>query len=317
MTKELNVVSVGDCVIDNLFYVDKTPEINETVSANGFVCALGGKGANSSVASSRLGSKSAFISKIGDDFFGKYYMSNLTSENINIEHVTVTKDAPTSTASILVDNAGKNAIVVNFGATFQLSTRDLDNAEELIKKCQILITSLVLKPDIALYALKLAKKNNLLTIFNCAPTFKDLDPDFATNTDILVVNEAEAEALVKFSVGSVEDATRACQVLLAGPGYSVGVVITLGQNGCVFGNRLAPNRIDHFPAKKVNAVDSIGAGDAFIGSLAHYLSKFGVGDNGLLNKSVELATEYASISVERKGAQSSYLHLNELSEKFQ
>ena len=100
------------------------------------------------------------MQQIGEDFFGKYYIDNLKLEKINIDHVTVAKNASTSTASILVNNAGKNAITLNFGATLELTTQDLDNAEDLIKRCDILITSLVLKPEIALYALKLAKNND-------------------------------------------------------------------------------------------------------------------------------------------------------------
>ncbi len=84
----------------------------------------------------------------------------MKKESINIDHVTEAHNTFTSTASILVDGAGKNAITLNFGATLQLTTQDLVNAEDLIKRCAILIISLVLKPDIALYALRLAKKNN-------------------------------------------------------------------------------------------------------------------------------------------------------------
>ena len=99
----------------------------------------------------------------------------------------------------------------------------------------------------------------VLTIFNCAPTFSNLDPDFKVYTDILVVNESEAEALVGFDVGTKEHAVKACEELLAQNGYNIGVIVTLGENGCVLGDRFkdAVDRVRHFPAKKINAVDSI------------------------------------------------------------
>jgi ribokinase len=145
--------------------VNQAPEIDQTVSANGFTMCPGGKGANACIASARLGSRNAFISKIGDDFFGKYYLDNLRKENnLNVDHVSLSSEASTSVASILVNQAGKNAITLNFGATHALTTSDLDRAEEVIKNSKVLVTSMVLKSEIALYSLKMAKKHDCKSI---------------------------------------------------------------------------------------------------------------------------------------------------------
>lgn len=132
----------------------------ETMTANDFELLPGGKGANVCIAAARLGSKNAFICKLGEDMFGKSFIAVLQKENINIDHVSFTKEAPTSVASIMVDPDGNNSIAVNFGATLKLSEQDIDRAEDLIKQCKVLITSMVVKGATALHSLKIAKKHD-------------------------------------------------------------------------------------------------------------------------------------------------------------
>lgn len=89
-------------------YVDRMPKIGETMTANNFCDSPGGKGANGSIASARLGSRSALICKLGNDMFGKNFLGILEKDRINIEHVTFTDKAPTSVASIMVFEDGKS-----------------------------------------------------------------------------------------------------------------------------------------------------------------------------------------------------------------
>ncbi|CAF0960043.1 unnamed protein product [Brachionus calyciflorus] len=307
--KEFDVVSVGDCVIDCLFYVDRMPKMAETMTANSFEALPGGKGANVCIAGARLGSKNAFICKLGQDLFGQNFINILNKENLNIDHVTFTDKQPTSVASIMVDPVGNNSIAVNFGATLELSEKDIENAEELIKKCKVLITSMVVKEKTALNSLKIAKKHNLITVFNFAPAIQDLDVEFNKYVDVLVVNEVEAEVFTGSSVKSVEDAEKACRIVLEREGFEIGVVVTLGEKGCVFGNK-KNGEIKYYPAIKVNVVDSTGAGDAFCGALAHFISKCDI------YKAINLASSYASQTVTRKGTQSSYPYINDLPDSF-
>lgn len=145
---------------------------------------------------------------------------------------------------------------------------------------------------------------------------KNYSNELSLNVDLLVVNQLEAECLVEFKVNGIIDAERACEALLSSEGsYSIGVIITLGQDGCVFGSKKHMT-VRHFEARAVKSVDSIGAGDAFLGSLAHFLSRNAKIDSTSLERSIKLASEYASLSVERKGAQTSYLYLHELDDRF-
>lgn len=146
-------------------------------------------------------------------------------------------------------------------------------------------------------------------MFNFAPAIKDLDPEFNKYVDLLVVNEVEAEVFTGSSVKSVEEAEKACQVVLAREGFEIGVVVTLGEKGCVFGNKKNGD-IKHYPGKKVKVVDSTGAGDAFCGSLSHFIGKCDI------YQAIELASSYASLTVQHKGTQASYPCIDNLDLSF-
>jgi sugar/nucleoside kinase (ribokinase family) len=96
-------------------------------------------------------------------------------------------------------------------------------------------------------------------VFNCSPAskFKNLDPQMFHMTDLLVVNSLEAEALLQLSVKAEESAINACRALLSLHSYSVGVIVTMGKHGCVFGSARDSKNVKTYPARMVNAVDSI------------------------------------------------------------
>lgn len=311
--KKFDVITVGDCVVDCISYVDRMPKMGETMAALNFIATPGGKGANACTAGARLGSTNAFVCKLGNDMFGRNFLETLRQDNVNTEHVTFTDRAPTSVASIMVDREGHNAIVVNFGATLELDEADLDRADESISASKVLVVSRVVKEATALYALKLAKKHDLITVFNFAPAIKDLNVEFNKYVDILVVNEVEAEVFTDSIVNTVDDAIRAANIVLSREGFHIGVVVTLGDQGALFVDK-ETRRARHFKSPKVKEViDTTGAGDAFVGSLAHYIGSWGIKS---IDKSIELACEYASVSVQFKGTQASYPVLSSLDPKF-
>lgn len=149
----------------------------------------------------------------------------------------------------------------------------------------------------------------MITVFNFAPAIQDLDPEFNKYVDMLVVNEVEAEVFTGSSVKSVEGAEKACRIVLEREGFEIGVVVTLGEKGCVFGNKITGD-IKHFASKKVQVVDSTGAGDAFCGALSHFIGKCDI------YKAIELAGSYASFTVQRKGTQASYPYIDDLDKTF-
>lgn len=311
--KKFDIISVGDCVMDFFNYVDQMPKVGETLCAKNFLCSPGGKGANSIVGASRLGSVNTFVSKLGNDQFGKDFVDVLKKDKINTDYLLFsTKNSPTSSASIVVDETGHNFTVVNYGATSELEPSDVINAEEAIQNSKILVTTMMIKEETALCALKLGKKHGCITVFNFAPAKHDLDDRFNKFVDILIVNEIEAEAFISCTVKTIEDAKNACKIVLARDGFYIGCVVTLGGEGCVYGDKKT-GEIKHFPCVPVKVVDTTGAGDSFVGALSHYISYLGPDS---IFSAIELALEYASLSVTRKGTQASYWHLSELDDKF-
>lgn len=147
----------------------------------------------------------------------------------------------------------------------------------------------------------------------------------------------KAEVFTGSPVRNTDDAAKAAREVISREGFEIGVIVTLGESGCLFGDKKSQS-VKFFEAKKVQVVDSTvifysihlikhnknlilifivlgqqGAGDAFVGSLAHYLGALGVES---IHRAIELATEYASLSVQQKGTQASYPFLNDLDAKF-
>ncbi|CAI8004815.1 Ribokinase [Geodia barretti] len=268
----MEVLVVGSCNTDLISYVPELPRPGETVSGTRFKTGCGGKGANQCVMAARLGVSTAMVAKVGNDQFGRDAIQNFRDNNVNVDHVTVTREAHSGVASITVNDRGENCIVIVSGANMTLSPADVQAAAHLIRGSKVVVCQLEVPPDTSLEALRLAKQNGVLTIFNTAPAVP-LSDDFFHSTDILVLNETEAEVLTGIPVGDVETAKQAVNRLLArGPGC---VVLTLGAGGVVFSGRGSEDTdtLTHIPAESVATVDTTGAGDAFVGAMAYYLSR--------------------------------------------
>ncbi|XP_044296431.1 ribokinase isoform X2 [Varanus komodoensis] len=222
------------------------------------------------------------------------------------EFVGQTEDAATGAASIVVNSEGQNFIVIVAGANLLLDSNDLKRAAHVISKAKVMVCQLEVTPAISLEALKMAHTNGVKTLFNPAPALTDLDPQFYTYSDIICCNESEAEILTGIAVGNTEDAGRVGQTLLQ-RGCKTAIV-TLGPDGCVMVSTKEPVP-KHLPAKKVTAVDTTGAGDSFVGSLAFYLASY---PSLPLEEILVKSNFIASVSVQATGTQTSYPYRKDL-----
>ncbi|KAK3576330.1 hypothetical protein CHS0354_039736 [Potamilus streckersoni] len=305
----ISVTVVGSCNTDLISYVPRLPKQGETIQGSRFSMGFGGKGANQCVMAARLGAKAAMVAKVGADTFGENFIKNFKDNGINRDFVTVTDQSTTGVAPICVEEAGQNSIVIVPGANLLLSEEDVYAAKSLITSSKVVICQLEINPQTTLAALKLAKKFGVLTIFNPAPGLANLDTEFYTYSDIICPNETEAEILTGLPVKSIEDAKMAANILLKrGCGK---VIITLGEQGSVIATT-DTSEVKHVPAQKVKVVDTTGAGDAFIGSLAFYLAE---NPHLGLEESVRRATILAGISVQSPGTQTSMPWASELDPK--
>ncbi|XP_067471073.1 ribokinase isoform X2 [Thunnus thynnus] len=301
MTEEaFDVIVVGSCMTDLVSKAPRLPKAGETIHGHKFFIGFGGKGANQCIQAARLGAKTAMVCKVGKDFFGDNYIQNFKDNGVHTYFVGQTSDAATGAASIIVNDAGENAIVIVAGANMLLSSKDLQEVVPAISCAKVLVCQLEISPTISLQALRMAQDNKVKTIFNPAPAIADLDPDFYRASDVFCCNESEAELLTGSSAANVEEASRAGQELLKRGCGSV--IITLGPQGCVV-LKAKESTAKHVPTTKVKAVDTTGAGDSFIGALAFYMAHY---PTMPLEEVARRANQVAVVSVQAIGTQTSY-----------
>lgn len=288
---------------DLISYVPSLPKAGETIHGTKFSVGFGGKGANQAVMAAKLGASTAMVGKLGSDTFGDNYMENLRNVGVDVTHVGQV-EGPSGVATITVDDKAENCIVIVAGANSSLCEEDIHNAKGLLTSCKVAVFQMEIPLETNLAALNLIKKYNssALTIYNAAPATDCLSADLYPLVDIFCVNESEAEKLLGLeSVSSVAEATAAASALVK-LGCKMGM-ITLGSNGVVFVGQDGVST--HVPCPKVKAVDTTGAGDAFIGSLACLLADEKLGSVDFSRK-VEVACGVASESVTKHGTQTSY-----------
>ena len=264
----------------------------------------GGKGANQAVAAAKLGAQVYFVAKLGEDIFGTQSFTNFKKEGVNTKYVTRTNKALSGVASIAVDEAGNNTIVVAPGANHLLISQDVKRAESAIASCGAIVAQLEIPVKTVEFAARLAKKFKIPFILDPAPAQKLSSALFAM-TDVIKPNETEARILTGVEVTDAKTAGRAAGKLLE-RGVKT-IIITMGAKGCFVLN----NEINEFfPAKKVKAVDSTAAGDAFVGGLAFCIAR-----GKTILEAVLFASNVAALSVTKMGAQSSMPSMKEV-EKF-
>ena len=283
------IVVVGSAMMDLTAYADVLPEPGQTLAGQLFTTGFGGKGANQAVMAAHCGAHVHFIGKLGDDVFGKAIADNFVKVGINSQFVE-TSATPNGVAHIWVDGNGENRIIIIPGANHEIEVTKAIEAINSIQDLAIVVAQCEIKQEVTLAAFKAAKARGCTTILNPAP-FQQLSTELLELTDWLIPNETEFREL-HGTLPSNDEILKSFR-----PGKNS--VITLGSKGAVYIS--ADGQIHHEPAPQVTAVDTTGAGDAFVGSFAYALAS---GQDPLL--AMKFGIKIASLTVTRKGAQSSY-----------
>lgn len=296
MSKTPHIVVVGSANIDLTTFTDEFPRPGETIFGRDFHLGFGGKGANQAAAARLCGADVSMVARVGDDLFGTAYIDNFKKQGIDTTHVTATPGVSSGVAPIFVDSAGQNRILVVKGANDRLSPADVDAAADLLRQADFIVLQLEIPLETVYYTLQFARANGIRTILNPAPGQR-LDLARAGAADYVIPNETEAEALSGRAVTNLDEA-RACARSLVEGGLRR-VIVTLGANGSLCcgaeGDR-------HVPPYRVEPVDTTGAGDAFIGSLACFLAS-GHDEPGAIAR----ANLYAALSTLAIGTQSAFV----------
>ena len=306
-SKRFDVVVVGSCMTDLVSYVARLPKPGETIHSTKFETGFGGKGANQLITAARLKARTAMVCKLGEDTFGHTTVENFKAHDVNTEFVKMTSDAPSGVALITVDEQGENSIVLASGANNQMTDDDVIAALPIIQQSAVVVCQLEVPVSVSRLAMLKAKEAGVRTIFNPAPAVKIVEDTIFAVADVLCVNESEAETFCGKAVTDVDSAKAAVMDLLSRGGAGA-VIVTLGGAGVVFKSRRGPGPV-HIPAPKVQVVDTTGAGDSFVGSLAYFMACH---PSLELNEIIRRAVAIASISVQKAGTQKSFPQKSEL-----
>ena len=261
------VTVLGSLNMDISVTVPVLPGPGATVLGGGASFTPGGKGANQAVAAARLGADVRMVGCVGEDDFGSRLTAALAAEGIDAAAVTQIPGAPTGLAMITVDASGENIITVAPGANYQVGDRELaaiDDAGTLVISAEI-----PLKTVRAALALVHQRRIRCLLNLAPAPTGQEAKALVAEGVDWLVVNETEAEAILGTPVRGLKEAGQAALALVTAGARTA--VVTAGAHGAALAGAGTEEAVT-VPGCTVTAVDSVGAGDTFVGALATALA---------------------------------------------
>ncbi|MFB7914987.1 ribokinase [Streptomyces sp. NPDC056061] len=288
------IAVLGSTNMDLVVYVARAPRLGETITGRELRTVPGGKGANQAVAAARAGGDVTMIGAVGNDAYGTVLRTGLEHAGVDTD-LLHTAEGPSGTAHIVVDDLGSNSIVVVPGANGTVTA--LGPGEmAAIASADLLLLQLELPLTAVVEGARVAHAQGVRTILTPSPV-QPLPPELLDCVDLLIPNEHEAAALT-----GTEDPRAAAQLLL---GQVPAVVVTLGAKGCLYAARGGEPVL--FPAPEVTAVDTTGAGDTFVGTLAVAL-----GERRPVPESLAWASSAAALCVQRPGASSSMPYRHEI-----
>ncbi len=299
--KKEGVLVVGSANMDLVAQCSRFPLPGETIFGNKFQMFPGGKGANQAVSCARLGMKTYFVGKMGEDDFGKKLSKTMINDGVDLSRLMTDKTDNTGIGLITIDSNGQNEIVVISGSNMKLYPEDVTNNKDIFAQTKVVLTQLEIPPDTVNETARLADENGNIFILNPAPA-REIPDELYPLINYLTPNETELQILSNMIVSDADSAEKAARLILK-KGIQ-NVIVTLGEKGALL---VTKYNSELFPAQKVTAVDTTAAGDAFNGALAYSLA-----EDKEIRDAIRFANKAASISVTKMGAQSSLPKINEI-----
>lgn len=287
----MSVLVVGSFVTDLMAMCERAPEAGETVHGISFESFLGGKGANQAVACKRMGANVTMVGCVGDDIFGENFVSFFKTEGFDVNNIKKSTSAKTGCSLVTVETSGQNRICMVAGANMDYSSAELNKIENLIKQADVVVTQCEMREEIVDGLAVLCKKHNKKFILNPAParTFAD---ETLSSVYVITPNETELGIIIGRELTADEDYISAAKSLLKKGVRNV--IVTLGSRGSLLVNE---NVTKFTPSFKVKAIDTVGAGDSFTGSLSAFI------DEGIdIEKAIVMSTAVGALSVQKRGA---------------
>lgn len=280
---------IGSSNIDQIAYTQNIPADGETLFGDSFQMGFGGKGANQAVMAGLLGADVYMITCLGDDVYKEMTITNYQANNVNTDHIQMVRGS-SGVAPIWVDSTGQNRIIVIPGANNEIDATKAISSMEEIGDIAVLVGQCEIPMDVNHEVFKYARSNSIITIFNPAPA-KTLDKEFLNHISWLIPNENEFKLISGMEPNNENFMKFKKEV-------PCNLIVTLGEKGAVL---VEEDGTQYFEAPTVEAVDTTGAGDSFIGTFAYELS-----EENSPEECIKKAVAKASQSVTKKGTQSSY-----------
>ena len=280
---------IGSSNIDQIAYTQNIPADGETLFGDSFQMGFGGKGANQAVMAGLLGADVYMITCLGDDVYKEMTITNYQANNVNTDHIQMVRGS-SGVAPIWVDATGQNRIIVIPGANNEIDATKAISSIEEIGDIAVLVGQCEIPMDVNHEVFKYARSNSIITIFNPAPA-TTLDKEFLNHISWLIPNENEFKLISGMEPNNENFMKFKKEV-------PCNLIVTLGEKGAVL---VEEDGTKYFEAPTVEAVDTTGAGDSFIGTFAYELS-----EENSPEECIKKAVAKASQSVTKRGTQSSY-----------
>jgi ribokinase len=324
MSDAARICVIGSITMDLVARAPRLPRPGETVLGTSFGTFEGGKGANQAVAAARMGAGVSLVGAVGDDDYGRRALAALAAEGLNLERVSVRPGVPTGVSLIGIGENGENSIIATSGANWTITPADIEAARPTIAEADALLLQLEIPMESVLRAAAIAQDVGTPLLLNAAPGMR-LSAELLAAAEVLVVNRSEAEIITGHIVHNPPTfcTMRATSRIAGEPEapaawpeddealkgamgrlcmlHAPTAILTLGADGCALIRESSAMMIEAFP---VEAIDTVGAGDAFCGAFAvRYAENTigGGGQEGILD-ALHWASAAGAIAATRPGA---------------
>jgi sulfofructose kinase len=305
----VDAVGIGLTCIDLVMNVDHLPVSDETVVSLTLDPLHGGVAAGFSVGLARLGVKSAFIGKIGDDDFGKTIKVEFEKEGVDVSGLLTQKKSGSPLSFVTVDKRGERAISHFPGPAPFLNPMEVEGFSNLITSSKVIAID-----GVSLYggakAAQIAKQKKIPVLFDLGSDPQALVSAGLKMEDILrLISLSDVflpckVAARSLSKGEKDFVAQAKKILELGPGI---VILTLGSKGCLVATK--KGEMTRVPTYKVKVVDTTGAGDAFLAGIGYGMVK-----GWEIGKTAQYANAVAALKCRKIGARTGLPRVSEVEE---
>ena len=295
------IIVFGSNVLDLFFHTPDLPPRDQNRFLDSHDEAPGGKGANQAVAAAKAGAKVYFSGALGKGGHGRQMYDNLVENDVDVTGIRFLKDVPSGLATIFVDERdGTHRIVVSNGANLKAKQEWIP--DHLLNSSALVLVQGELPIAETEMLLERSKKLGARTVMNFAPATANLSDKALHNLDYIVLNEHEADAVARQQNMDSSDKVAFATALFEK--FGVITIVTLGPDGAICASSEGLLKV---PSLKIKAIDTVGAGDAFVGYFTASLDK-----NEPLAEALRFAAVAGSLACTKVGAQTAVPNLHEV-----